>query len=361
MESKHCLPKIGPVASLLSYCIFASMPKKNASILALAMIALAGVAVVDSATGPEVSLSAFYLIPVTLAAWTNGRTTGLIFAGVSSVAWLVVELNFGRAYRNHFVPYCNALLQLGIAGFSAYLTALVRERQSAVLQESEARKKAEMELHMERALADAIEGEQQRLGRDLHDGLGQHLVSAGFVASMLATKLEEKEIPEAREAHELTELISDAIGQSRRVARGLFPVKLEAEGLTSALHELTENVAARSRIICRFETNCADLATGPEVSANLFRIAQEAVNNALKHGKPSRVLVSLRRGAAAIELSVENDGLAYVAPVQDHSGMGIRIMEHRARLIGGRCSLTPGAAGGARVVCAVPIPPGGRS
>ncbi len=331
------------------------MPKKRVSILVLAAFALAAVTAVDSATGPEVSLSAFYLIPVVLAAWYAGRIPGLLFALTSSVAWLLVELQFGRAYRLHFVPYCNALLQFGIASFSAFLTALVRERQTAVLQESEARKKAEMELHMERALAEAIEAEQQRLGRDLHDGLGQHLVSAGFVASMLATRLQEKEIPEAREACELTELISDAIGQSRQVARGLFPIKLEAEGLSSALHELTENVTARSKVNCRFETNCADLGTGPEMSANLFRIAQEAVNNALKHGKPKSIVIRLQKSATAIELTIDNDGIAFAAPLSDYSGMGIRIMEHRARLIGGRCAFGAGKTGGTHVACIVPV------
>ncbi len=327
----------------------------NAAVFSVSIALLTIVAAVDFATGPEVSLSIFYLIPSALAAWFAGRKGGIVVGIISSMIWLSVELNFGRQYHHKLVPYCNGLLQLVMALLSAILTARVREREQEVFQEMTARKRAEMELHVERVLADAIEKEQQRLGRDLHDGLGQHLVSTGFVASMLKTKLQEKELPEAKDADDLTALIADAIGQTRRVSRGLSPVKLEAEGLSSALQELADNVSSHSRIACRFESHVGGLTADPTVSSNLYRIAQEAINNALKHGAAKTIVVQLQQTKFRLELTIVNDGKEFHPPTEGFSGMGLRVMEHRARLIGAKCQVGPGPFGGTKVRCTVPI------
>jgi signal transduction histidine kinase len=330
-------------------------PQQNKAVVFAISVGLTlSVGVIDSVTGPEISLSAFYLIPSTLAAWFLGRAFGAAAAALASLVWLMVELKFGRAYQHALTPYCNGVLQLAIALFSAWLVSTARERQRAVLQEISGRKRAEADLHIERILADAIETEQQRIGRDLHDGLGQHLVSAGFVASMLRSKLLDKSMPEARDAEELTTLISDAIGQSRRLARGLLPMKLEAEGLFSALQELADNISAHSRVACHLEGEGSDGLFDPVVSSHLYRIAQEAINNALKHGAPEKILVRLSSSNQALDLSVSNDGTPY-SKDQQSSGMGLRIMDHRARLIGGRCQIGPGPGGGTVVLCTVPF------
>lgn len=321
--------------------------------MALSAMLLFAVAGIDSATGPEVYLSIFYLLPGALVAWWAGKRTGIVFGIISSVAWLMVELNFGKEYRHRLVPYCNGFLQLVMSLFSVFLIAAVRERERAVREEMAGRKKAEMDLVLERALADAIESEQQRLGKDIHDGLGQHLVSTGFVASMLRTKLQEKDLPEAKDAEELTELISDAIGQSRRLARGLFPVKLEAEGLSSALQELVDNVSSRAKVACQFRSDGQVVIVDPMVNLNLYRIAQEAINNALKHAEPQNIVVQLHQGGNDLELSIENDGKKYFPASENSNGIGLRIMEHRARLVGGTLGLDVGPLGGTRVRCAI--------
>lgn len=318
---------------------------------------LAAVAVIDSATGPEVYLSIFYLVPGAVVAWFAGKSAGIMIAVVSALAWLIVELNFGKHYQHAIVPYFNGFLQLVMSLFSSSLMATVRERELAMVEEVAARKKAELDLVLERALADAIETEQQRLGKDIHDGLGQHLVCTGFVASMLKTKLSEKGMPEAREAEELTSLVSDAIGQSRQLARGLFPVKLEAEGLVSALEELAENVSSRSKVACRFQAQCSSAISDPSLNLNLYRIAQEAVANALKHGAPGNILIRLHRDKARVEMCIQNDGKEYSPASGGRAGIGLRIMENRARLIGGKLRVEPGPSGGTNVQCEVPISP----
>jgi signal transduction histidine kinase len=329
--------------------------QNKAAAIAVSALCLVTVVIVDCATGPEVSLSIFYLVPGVLTSWAAGRNVGIAFATISSVLWLGVELAFGKSYQHTLVPYGNGLLKMVMALFAAFLTAMVREREQALLREMAGRKKAEMELDLERALAEGIEAEQQRLGKDIHDGLGQHLVSTGFVASMLMTKLKEKGLPEEKDAQELTGLISDAIGQSRSLARGLFPVKLEAEGLPSALLELTNNITARFGIACQFESNCSDTNASPGVSANLFRIAQEAVNNAVKHAQPNSVVVKLRQTRSQLELTIFNDGREYLGSAGSHSGMGLQIMEQRARVIGGKFTIGAGPVGGTMVQCSVPV------
>ncbi len=318
------------------------------------MIALA-VGVLDYVTGPEVLFSTFYVIPGCFVAWFCGKKSGVIVAAFAALLWLFVELVFGRNYRHSLVPYGNGILQMLMVCFAASLVATVRERQATVVEEIAARRKAETDLSLERKLADAIEQEQQRLGRDLHDGLGQHLVSTGFVVSMLKTKLDKKNLPEVKDLEEITGLIQDAIGQTRQISRGLFPIKLEAEGLCSALEELTANISAKTGVACRFEIVGKNIPLDQAVSSNLYRIAQEAINNAVKHGSPESITVQLHQGKSFLELQVLSDGKAFPLQRESNQGMGLHIMEHRARLIGGNCQTSPGPRGGTKVHCIVPL------
>ena len=106
-------------------------------------LCLVAVAVIDSVTGPEVTLSVFYLLPGILVAWCINKTSGFMAASIASVTWLLVELNFGRNYQHPIVPYCNGMLQLAMALFCSFLTAAVREREQAVREEAAGRKRAE--------------------------------------------------------------------------------------------------------------------------------------------------------------------------------------------------------------------------
>ena len=196
--------------------------------------------------------------------------------------------------------------------------------------------------------------EQARIGQDVHDGLSQQLISAGFDINALHARLVDQSHREARTVGRVAALIDEAITQARQLARGLFPVKLEENGLVSALQELAASVTSRFKIACR--TKCPEPVPIADnaVATHLYRIAQEAVNNAFKHSHARRIHIGLRATAAAIELTVTDDGTGISAERDLTHGLGLHIMDYRARTIGGTLTVRPGAAGGTKVSCCVP-------
>lgn len=319
------------------------------------LAALALIAWVDWATGPEIVILGLYLLPSIFVAWFLGSRASVLMALACSAAWCVVELNFGRAYSNSWIPYWNTLLHGGVGCFVGILTAAFRTGEEAMRQEMLVRKQAQAQLQIEREVTEAIESEHQRLGQDLHDGLGQHLVSAGFAASMLASKLADRGLPEGQDALQLNAMISDAIGESRRLARGLFPVTLEAEGLRSALEELAENINFRTKVRCTCAFAGVEHRPPLSVSARLYRIAQEATNNALRHGTPGKIELRIDGQEQELILSISNDGRSFHRDSRNR-GIGLRIMEHRTHQLGGEFTISAPPAGGTLVACKIPMP-----
>jgi signal transduction histidine kinase len=206
---------------------------------------------------------------------------------------------------------------------------------------------------LERQIAEASDREQRRLGEDLHDGLCQHLVSTAFAARGLAARLTDRKLPEAEDATEIAELLGAAISQARDVARGLCLVPLEAGGLASALEELTTNVRSHYRISCRFVEQDSIPALEPTLGTSLFRIAQEAVSNAVKHGRAGQITVTLSGDAEQIRLEVEDDGAGFQTGEMSARGMGLHIMNYRARMLGAALDIEPRPGRGTRVTCIV--------
>ena len=206
---------------------------------------------------------------------------------------------------------------------------------------------------LERQIAEASDREQRRLGEDLHDGLCQHLVSTAFAARRLASKLGERSLPEAEDAVEIAELLGASISQARDVARGLCLVPLEAGGLASALEELATQVRSQHRIACRFEEGATIPDLEETLATNLFRIAQEAVNNAIKHGKASQINLALSADPQQILLAIEDNGAGFQPKLAPGRGMGLHIMNYRARMVGAAFNMEPRAGGGTTVTCSV--------
>jgi signal transduction histidine kinase len=206
---------------------------------------------------------------------------------------------------------------------------------------------------LERQIAEASDHEQRRLGQDLHDGLCQHLVSTAFAARGLAAKLTDRSLPEADDAVEIAELLGSSISQARDVARGLCLVPLEAGGLASALEELATHVRSRHRVPCQFMEEASVPALEESVGANLFRIAQEAVNNAIKHAHAREITITLSADAEQIRLEIEDDGRGLQPDPGSARGMGLHIMNYRARMIGAALSVGPRSGAGTRVSCRI--------
>ena len=206
---------------------------------------------------------------------------------------------------------------------------------------------------LERQIAEVSDREQRRLGEDLHDGLCQHLVSVAFAARKLAAKLAEQSKLEAEEATQIAELLGESIAQARAVARGLYLVPLEAGGLRSALEEFVMQVQSRHRLSCQFVERVSVPIVGEMVVTNLFRIAQEAVNNAIKHAQASQIAVTLSADREQIMLTIEDDGTGFQPGSEQSRGMGLHLMNYRARMLGAALHIEPRPGGGTVVSCSV--------
>ncbi len=206
---------------------------------------------------------------------------------------------------------------------------------------------------LEKEILETSAREQRRIGQDLHDGLGQHLTGVAFMAKVLQENLAEKGLPEAAQAGEVSRHINQAISQTRKMARGLLQVELEAQGLGLALKELAANVSKMFSVTCVFDTDEPALIHDHAAIIHLYRIAQEAISNAIKHGAASRVVLSLTAQAAAITLRVTDNGRGFPEKPTAHKGMGIRIMNYRARTIGATLELQRLAGRGTAVICSL--------
>lgn len=208
---------------------------------------------------------------------------------------------------------------------------------------------------LERQILEISDREQARIGQDIHDGLCQQLVSLAFDANTLQRKLEARNEPEAAAAQRMARYLDEAITESRQLSRGLFPIRLAAEGLPSALEELAHATAERYHIPCEFRGPTASPVLSKPTATHLYRIAREAINNAVKHGQARLIIIHLENQAKAVELRVQDNGVGLLADGRlKSSGMGLHIMEYRARSIGGTLRLAPAPSGGTIVSCCVP-------
>ncbi|CAN5168105.1 hypothetical protein BH09PSE6_BH09PSE6_19580 [soil metagenome] len=204
----------------------------------------------------------------------------------------------------------------------------------------------------------AAEREQERIGQELHDGLGQHLTGLAFLAKALARKLADKGAPEATDAEKLTQLINRSVSITRGLAHGLRPVGDEDNALMVALRQLAMDITDLYEIDGQFINDEPVLIGSPYVAHHLFRIAQEAVNNAMRHGHPKRIVIELDRHVSgrnhSIVMSINNDGAPFRDGTESSGGMGLAGMRYRAKLIGGRIDLRRDARPMVRVRVSVP-------
>ena len=241
---------------------------------------------------------------------------------------------------------------------------------------------------LEQEILRIAEEERRRIGQDLHDGLGQMLTGTGLIARGLARQVARGEMPSTEDMEEVVSLIKESDAYARNLARGLVPVELDERGLAAALERLAENAEHFFGVVCTVETVGASGGKLPNaVPTHLFRIAQESVTNAVRHGRAEHIAITLAHGPDQIRLRVQDDGHGFPttlrtggqeapgrqasehdttassppdrslsAPVrpEDNRGMGVRIMHYRARVIGGRLEIRPAAERGTVVTCTVP-------
>ena len=208
---------------------------------------------------------------------------------------------------------------------------------------------------LEREVLRRIEMEQERIGRDLHDNLCQILVGAKYRTGILEKLLSDKKVPSAAaEAKEVEQMLNRSIQQARDLAKGLNPVTLKAQGLVISLQELAKEIEASGIARCLCRVGSALSIPDRDVVKHLYRITQEAVQNAVKHGKARSISIQLREEAGTIVLTVEDDGVGFSVNPQETVGAGLHNMRQRALTIGGTMEIRSGQNGGTLIRVSLP-------
>jgi len=204
---------------------------------------------------------------------------------------------------------------------------------------------------LERQIADLTEQEQRRIGQDLHDSIGQQITGIAMLAASLRQNLAAKDAPEAARASELVESVRQVQVGLRTVARGLLPFELAPEGLIRALEGLVERTRALHGVECVYRGDERTPIDDSFTANHLYRIAQEAIHNAVKHGSARRVVVSMQSDERRTVLRVSDDGVGIREGMDRSEGMGIRIMQYRAGIVGATLDLESQPNRGTTVTC----------
>ncbi|HEY4767253.1 MAG TPA: PAS domain S-box protein [Candidatus Sulfotelmatobacter sp.] len=208
---------------------------------------------------------------------------------------------------------------------------------------------------LEKTILEISTREQRRIGQDLHDGLGQHLTGIAFMSKVQEQKLMEKNLPEAGDAAKIVNLVNQAIYKTRELARGLLPVVSDAEGLMSALEQWAGEVQDLFAVSCRFQCLAPVLIHDDTVATHLYYIAQEAVNNAIKHGHARQIVIRLAAVRHQGALTIQDDGCGIGNIVPGNKGVGLHLMNYRSRMVGGSLEVQRVGGGGTAVTCLFPL------
>ncbi len=342
--------------------LFDNLEQRSKKLFVAALLAaLTAIGLVDYLTGFQLVFSVFYLLVVGLGAWFVGAGFAAAMSLLSVVVAVGGDVAAGASYSTPLVPIWNALILLGFYLVVVWLVARLRSLQRTL--ESRVRDRtadlrremAERE-RLEEEILQVGEREQRRIGHELHDTLCQHLTATALAGQVTAEKLGARSLPESADARRIVDLVEEGIEMARNLARGLYPVEMEAEGLMAAFQQMAQAINQAGRIRCVFECASPVLIHNDAVATHLYRIANEAVLNAVRHSKASQIGITLAERDGTVKLTVEDDGVGMPEGPTQGGGLGIRIMAHRAAMLNGAFSIEPGATGGTIVTCAFRTP-----
>jgi signal transduction histidine kinase len=211
-------------------------------------------------------------------------------------------------------------------------------------------------LTLERQVLEIGDEERRRVGHDLHDGLGQHLTGISLLAEAISQQLKSGHAPNPANVERITQLVNDAVRITRDMAKTLSPMTLERDGILAAIEELSETTFALAGIECTCTFDGEDLPLDRTRALHLFRIVQEAVSNAVRHGRARHVSIELRRTRNSVEVVVTDDGRGLSRKTSENPGLGLKIMEYRSRMLGASLTVErASAAGGTVMTCTCPV------
>lgn len=324
------------------------------------------IGVIDYATGVEFTLGIFYLFPILAVAWWGTRWYAFPLALISVLISVGGDIANGFDPSSPMVPLWNNTIRFVFYIVSAQLAVWLRllknelqmrvdQRATEITSETIERERLEHEL-----LASS-EREQRRIGQDLHDGLCQHLTGASLAAQVLLRKLSLRAQPEAEDSKRLVTILEEAISLGRSLARGLHPVEMQPDGLMQALNEFANTTSSLFKVSCRFECGSPILIHEPAIAGHMYRIAQEAVGNAIKHGMATDIGIHLDTQDHGTLMLIEDNGIGLPDPLPKSRGIGLQIMAHRASAVGASFKVESGRHGGTLVSCMIPTEMHGAS
>ncbi|MCB1076299.1 MAG: sensor histidine kinase [Verrucomicrobiae bacterium] len=306
----------------------------------------------DFYTGWELSLFIFYAVPISLAVWWIGSKAGTILAVFCGIIWWLAneqshpyETQLGYTWA-----MVSRLFYFFVAGVAV---AAVRRKQDA-----DAARIRMLEDHhqLEQDIVGVSDYEQQRIGQDLHDGLCQMLAAIGCATRILADDLRSKGVSEAEDATLIEESLQRTVLEARNLARGIFPVHVDRDGLTTAISDLVKMTSKLTGVIIEFNEPDVISINDPKTAMNLYRIAQEAVANAVRHGEATRINIDLFQRDNLLYLQIEDNGKGFPENFSSNQkGMGLRVMRYRAQCVNGTLGIGPGRNGGVKVSCTMPL------
>lgn len=362
---RHLLQPItsGGIASRLDAWIIRILMQPPVHRLTRVMIVascIIGLGVIDYLTGTGITLQVFYLVAVALAAAWLGMLAAFVTAVCSILMRVGGDFLLAAEYTRRPSIIWNTLGFLATYMIVAWilksfillqqkLEDRVQSRTAALAREVEAREQLQQEL------IGISERERRAIGNDLHDGLGQHLTAMAFAAQVLSQQLAAGDAQTGRTAQKIVQLAEEGILQSRQLARGLLLTAIEPANLTRELEELAASVQHQTGVRCHFEAGRPPLVGDTSTASHIFRIAQEAVRNALKHAQPTALNLSLTGDKEALILTISDNGPGLPPTARKEAGIGLRIMAHRAKLIGGDFTLESTPGQGTHIRCRVPL------
>jgi signal transduction histidine kinase len=315
---------------------------------------LAGViGYIDYVTGYEHSMLLFYFLPISLAAWFGNFAFGIVIVVVCVTTWVLSDLASGipgLGFWNIGMASASYVLFTGVV---AKLGTLVRELDRRVDERTAAYEREMIERRrLDHEIAQVADRERRRLGHDLHDKLGQHLTGTALAAQVLKEKLAVRAAPETNDAEKLVRCLEEGIDFTRNLARGFFSPELRAEGLVVALQNLAETVSEQSGINCILNGDELIPIRDSTIANQLYRIAQEAVTNSVKHAAARQIHIRLALDGSELCLSIVDDGVGF--PDKPRSeGLGLHLMRHAASLSGGTFDIRRNGEKGTIATCRV--------
>jgi PAS domain S-box-containing protein len=204
---------------------------------------------------------------------------------------------------------------------------------------------------LEREIIETGDSEMRRIGHDLHDGVGQQLTALALSCASMQHELQNEAPQSVDSLKKIGSELHEVIRHIRMLSHGLAPVSFEESGLTEALRRLADNTSSVAKVKCEFEEPADNISCDPEASAQLYRIGQEAVTNALKHSQASEILIALEANRSKTELRVRDNGKGFELPKTNGHGLGLHAMKYRADVIGAELRIESQAGKGTSITC----------